>query len=109
MIGYIILALFLTLFAVILIRAAMFKPQKNIPTTAEEISVNEEKIISDMVAMIKCKTVSYSETELEDEEEFEKFRNLLKERFPNIHSVSTQQRIGRNGILYKIEGKSYGK
>ncbi len=106
MIGYIILAAFLVLLAVIIIRTLMFNPKKEAPVNAEKIELCEDKIIADMVDMIKCKTVSYRDNSLEDEKEFEKFRNLLKERFPNIHSACEFKRIGRNGLLYKLKGKS---
>jgi len=105
LLGYILLALLLIFLAVILVRAALFNPKKEQKTEAEKIELNEQKIISDMADMIKCKTVSYRDNNLEDEAEFEKFRELLKERFPLVHSNSELKKIGRNGLLYKIKGK----
>lgn len=105
MLGYIVLALLLAFLSVILIRAALFNPKKEEKIEAEKIELNEQKIISDMADMIKCKTVSYRDNSLEDEAEFEKFRELLKERFPLVHLNSELKKIGRNGLLYKIKGE----
>ena len=105
MLGYIVLALLLAFLSVILIRAAIFNPKKEEKIEAEKIELNEQKIISDMADMIKCKTVSYRDNSLEDEAEFEKFRELLKERFPLVHLNSELKKIGRNGLLYKIKGE----
>ena len=58
---------------------------------------NQQKIISDLCDMIKCRTVSNSDDNLVDWNEFEKFRTLLKERFPTIYSVAEFQKIGKSG------------
>ena len=63
---------------------------------------NQQKIISDLCDMIKCRTVSNSDDNLVDWNEFEKFRTLLKERFPTIYSVAEFQKIGKSGIVHKI-------
>ena len=102
-----VLALIVIFLAVILIRAALFRPRINKHEGPfEEISLENEKIVSDMAEMIRCKTVSHRDHSLEDKGEFEKFQNLLIERFPLIHEKSELRHIGRNGLLYHIKGKS---
>ena len=66
MVGIIVIFL-----AVILVRAAMFRPLPEPEIKAEEVVLNEEKIVADMADMIRCKTVSYREEEKIDREEFE--------------------------------------
>ncbi len=103
---YAALAAFVILLTVVLVRALLFNPKPQKQIEAEKIELDEEKIVSDMAEMIRCKTVSYKDFSLEDEQEFEKFRNLLKEKFPLVHSACVLEHIGRNGLLYKLSGES---
>lgn len=93
---------------VLLVRAAKFNPKKNIKPSGKQVELDEEKIVKDMQEMIRCKTISYNDSTLIDEAEFEKFRNLLPELFPNVHNTCTCQFIGVNGILYHWKGKHEG-
>lgn len=99
-------AVIAVLLAVILVRAALFKPEEVLPADPEAIILNEDKIIADMVDMIRCKTVSNREEALVDRGEFAKFEALLKERFPNIHEKCTLEKVGKTGLLYHLPGKS---
>lgn len=106
MAGYLILAVLVIFIAVILIRAALFKPYPEPEILEGEISVDEEKIVNDMSDMIKCKTVSYQDKSKIDWQEFDKFQALLKERFPKVHETCTLEKIGDTGLLYYLKGKS---
>lgn len=105
MIGIFILAFLL----IVLIRALRFKPEGREILGEDRIEVNSTKIIDDMSAMIRCKTVSYREESLIDRQEFEKFNTLLKERFPLIHERCTLSKIGKTGLIYHLKGKSATK
>ncbi|MBQ5840722.1 MAG: M20/M25/M40 family metallo-hydrolase, partial [Clostridia bacterium] len=91
---------------VLVLRAWRFRPCALPPVEEVEVSLNRDKILTDMADMIRCKTVSYRDHTLEAEEEFEKFRALLVERFPRIHQACERRLLGRNGILYYLPGKS---
>jgi carboxypeptidase PM20D1 len=106
MVVYIILALVILWLIVILARAAMFQPYPEPECVEEAVTLQEEKIIKDMSDMIKCKTISYSDLSLMDMKEFEKFRELLTERFPLVHQACTLEKIGMTGLLYHLKGKS---
>lgn len=105
----VVLAILLVLIAVIVIRAILFKPQSVEQTESVPVELNREKIIADMVDMIRCKTVSNRNEELVDREEFAKFEELLRERFPNIHKNCQFEKIGKTGLLYYLPGKSQEK
>ncbi len=105
----VLLALFLSFIAVVLIRTAMFKPETVAPAKGDVIALPKEKIVADMVDMIRCKTVSNRDESLVDRAEFDKFQELLKERFPNIHSKCSLEKIGKTGLLYHLPGKSNEK
>lgn len=102
-------ALFVIFIAVVLIRAAGFKPESTEPPLEDKIELDHDKIVGDMAAMIRLKTVSNRDDSLVDWKEFEKFGELLKERFPNIHKSCQLQKIGKTGLLYYLAGKSSGK
>ncbi len=105
----VILGVLVVLIGVILIRAILFKPQPVEKSQASAIALNEDKIVADMVDMIRCKTVSNRNEELVDRREFAKFEALLQERFPNIHKSCTFEKVGKTGLLYFLPGKSSEK
>lgn len=104
----IILFLFLC-FLIILLRTLAFRPCKVEPVEPEAITLNEEKIITDMSDMIRCKTVSYRDEALIDRDEFAKFEALMQERFPQVIRACTFQKIGKTGLLYHLKGRSADK
>ena len=102
----IIPAILVVLVAIILIRTLCFTPHALEPVERKPLALNEKKIVDDMSAMIRCKTVSNRDASLVDWDEFTKFQNLLVERFPRIHEAATLTRIGKTGLLYHLKGKS---
>ncbi|MEG1650896.1 MAG: M20 family peptidase [Oscillospiraceae bacterium] len=106
MIGWIIAAAAVLFLAVLLVRAAMFKPTDGQRAVQNKVDVDGAHAIESLSEMIKCKTVSSRDKTMVDEGEFEKFRRLLKTRYPNIHKACTLSRIGDTGLLYHWKGKS---
>ena len=99
----------LVFLVLILVRAYQFKPHEEAKTVPEEITLDREKIIGDMQAMIRCKTVSYREEALVDWQEFTKFEQVLKDCFPLVHKNCKFEKIGKTGLLYHLEGKNHEK
>ena len=78
--------------AVILIRAALFKPEKKEQQIVPPVYVNGEKATHDLCEMIKCKTISHRDVSLDDQAEFDKFEKLLPELFPQfLQSVNLRR------------------
>ena len=75
----IILYLLLLLIAVILVRTLLFTPKKQPRTEADEISFDREASINALAELVKCRTVSYEDSSLEDDAEFEKLIGKLPE------------------------------
>jgi carboxypeptidase PM20D1 len=94
---------------VILLRAALFRPTDVASETQQQYQLDCDKIIKNMSDMIRCKTISNRDESLVDRKEFDKFQQLLEERFPNIHKLCTRDFVGKCGILYRWEGKSEEK
>ncbi|MBQ8753037.1 MAG: peptidase M20, partial [Clostridia bacterium] len=94
---------------IVLVRALLFRPAPEAPATPEPVTVDRDKVVKDMVAMIRCKTVSYRDSTLVDWAEFEKFQALLVERFPLVHQHCTLEKSplgpGKTGLLYHLPGR----
>ena len=61
MIGWIILAAIVVFLAVILIRAAMFKPKDNVKTEYEPVEFDRDAAVNALVELVRCRTVSYDD------------------------------------------------
>ena len=99
--------LFLSL--ILVIRAMRFKPFKEKKVESFIVDVNEDKIIQRFTEMLKCKTVSYKDFSLEDENEFARFKQLLINNYPNVNAHCNLHNIGRTGVLYHWKGRSSHK
>lgn len=106
MAGFMILFIILVFIAVLLIRAALYRPFPEPEMMQGEIRVDEAKIVQDLSDLIKCKTISYQDKSLIDWKEYEKLHELLRERFPRVHEACTLEKIGNTGLLYHLKGKS---
>ncbi len=105
-IGWIIAAAVIGCVIIILFRAACFKPPVQVTAASEPITLNRDRIVTDMADMIRCKTISSLDGYGMEQEEFDKFKQLLIERFPQVHQYSTRELIGKTGILYHIKGET---
>lgn len=106
---WILLAVLVLLAAVVIVRTLKFVPQEETPAVSGEIPLDHEKIVQDMVDMIRCRTVSDYDVSKMDLNEFYKFQALLQERFPLVHRAASLTKIGRTGLLYKLPGRSSEK
>ena len=102
---YILIAL-LILIAVILVRAALFRPADEERAVPDPIEFDRQKAIDHLRSLVMCRTVSYEDISLEDEAEFEKLRALLPEFYPNVFRVCEFERVGRTGLLFRWKGRS---
>ncbi|MBR4080090.1 MAG: M20/M25/M40 family metallo-hydrolase, partial [Christensenellaceae bacterium] len=106
---YVILALIVIFLAVIIIRAAMFKPKTQPSCDPDPIDFDHDKAVYNLQALVKCKTVSYRDHSLEDEAEFNKLLALLPELFPNVHKICTVTNLPDRALLYRWAGKQQGE
>ena len=81
---WLILAILALIAAFVLVRTILFKPDKI--TVEEKIPVEFDKdaAVASLQELVRCKTVSYRDASLEDNEEFEKFIALLPALYPNV-------------------------
>lgn len=109
MLGWIILALVVVFLAVILVRAAMFKPKESEKKEFEDVSFDREAAINSLAELVRCRTVSYNEKELEDDAEFEKLIGKLPTLYPNVVKTCPMQRLEDRALLFHWKGRGDGK
>lgn len=102
---YLILALIFIFLAVILIRTLCFKPAAQPKLLNDEIVFEKEQSISALQQLIRCKTVSYYDSSLEDDAEFEKLIKLLPKLYPNVFKVCEFKTLPDRALLFKWSGK----
>lgn len=97
------------LVAVILVRTIRFKPNKNEESFSDEISFDKEKVVKNLQTLITYKTVSNTDSSLEDEKEFQGFIDVLPKLYPNVIKSCELKRFDGRALLFKWEGKNHDK
>lgn len=105
---YAVLAVIVLLFGVIIIRTLMFKPKAASDVSNLEVKVDSDRAVENLRQLIRCRTVSYRDAELEDNAEFEKLIKLLPELYPNVFSVCEYKELPDRGLLFKWSGSEKG-
>ncbi|MFP4491788.1 MAG: M20/M25/M40 family metallo-hydrolase [Spirochaetaceae bacterium] len=102
-------AVFALSIALLIIRALLFTPLPQEPAEEMPLEIDNERAAESLAKMVRCKTVSSKNSKLTDPTQFEAFRKLLAERYPELHRTCSLERIGENGLLYRWEGRSDGE
>ena len=104
---YVILILILAFIAFLLIRTFNFKPKQNALIIEEEIHFDKDKSVKTLQELVRFKTVSYKEPELEDEKEFKKLIKSLPKLYPNVFKTCTLKFSQERGLLFLWQGKKH--
>ena len=105
---YAILGLLIVFLAVIVIRAAMFKPKPQPAVSGEAVSFNQEAAVRNLRELVRCRTVSYNDPALEDDGEFQKLIALLPTLYPRVFDVCSVRQLPDRALLFRWPGKSDG-
>ncbi len=108
MIGYLILALVLLFAAVVAVRTIRFTPKPQPEISDEELSFDRDAAVDALAQLVRCKTVSYNDSSLEDDGEFEKLISLLPTLYPNVFRVCSMDRLPDRALLLRWPGKQPG-
>ena len=106
---YIILALIVIFLAVIIIRAAAFRPKAQPLCVQDDVEIDRDQAIRNLQELVKCRTISYRDSSLEDDAEFEKLLGLLPVLFPNVHETCSLTTFPDRAILYRWAGRTQGE
>ena len=105
-IGLGISGILVLLVAIIIIRTLLFSPKREELPKVDSEPFDKESAIEALRALIRCKTVSYYDSALEDDAEFEKLINLIPTLYPQVHRVCEFQRLPDRALLFKWRGES---
>ena len=70
------------------------------------MKLKKSQILENFRAMIRLRTVSFDDEARTDREEFRRFRELIKNRYPAVFSRGEGWVVGEYGVLIRIPGKS---
>ncbi len=105
---YLILFALVIFLGVILIRTLSFKPKATPKISNDEITFDKEKAVENLRELIRFKTVSYADSSLEDDSEFEKLISALPKLYPNVFNTCSLTKLPDRALLFKWKGKSEG-
>ncbi|MBE6729356.1 MAG: M20/M25/M40 family metallo-hydrolase [Ruminococcaceae bacterium] len=106
---YIVLAVLIAFFVIIVIRALVFNPKNTAEASDEEIIFDKDKAVYNLQSLVRFKTVSYYEKEKEDEREFRGLINALPELYPNVFKVCSIKELPDRALLIHWRGKEKGE
>ena len=69
---------------------------------------DRDAAVAALGALVRCRTVSYTDHSLEDEGEFEKLLALLPQLYPNVYAACSLQTFPDRGVLFIWKGRSEG-
>ena len=101
---YIVLAFVLF----IIVRTLRFKPTELQENNIEEISFDSETAINNLQKLVRCKTVSYFDHNLEDDKEFNKLVDMLPSLYPNVFKNLELTKFDGRALLFHWKGKNPG-
>ena len=108
MIGLAIAALIVVFLAVVTVRALRFIPKPQPRLSQEEVSFDRDAAVDALAQLVRCKTVSYNDHSLEDEEEFQKLISLLPRLYPNVMETCEFRQLPDRALLLRWPGKNPG-
>ena len=98
----------IVLFVVVVVARAVSVRKKGVTLSGRKEWFTQEQQLeyaNRLARMIRCRTVSNKGTFEEHEEAFRELNRTVEELFPTLHARSQKITTGKDGWLYKIEGK----
>ena len=102
----IVLLLIILIILTVLIRTFLFRPEKTVEREIKEITFDKDRAVKNLCELVRCKTVSFYDSSLEDDAEFEKLIDLLPTLYPNVSKGCEFKRLPDRALLFKWNGKS---
>ncbi|MBQ5649089.1 MAG: M20/M25/M40 family metallo-hydrolase, partial [Clostridia bacterium] len=99
-------ALVIIFIAVIIIRALNFKPKAQPQLIEREECFDGDGAVEALRELVKYKTVSYRDPQLEDDAQFEGFISALPRVYPCVFEECEFIRLNDRGLLFKWKGKT---
>ena len=107
MIGWIILGVVVLFLAVLVIRALCFKPKAQRPIDETPVAFDRDAAVTALQKMVQCKTISYNDSALENDAEFQKLIDLLPGLYLKVFEKCSFQQLPGRALLFCWEGKRH--
>ncbi|MBQ9964773.1 MAG: M20/M25/M40 family metallo-hydrolase [Clostridia bacterium] len=104
----ILVGVLLLFVAVLLIRTLRFTPKPPVEQLSGEENFDKDVAVSNLQQLIRCKTVSYADPQLEDDAESEKLINLLPSLYPHVFNTCSFQKLPDRALLFCWKGQTPG-
>lgn len=105
----IFIAIIVLLLLTILIRTLLFTPDKTAAAEREQIDFDRDGAVESLRELVKCRTVSYYDSQKEDDAEFKKLISLLPTLYPNVLSTCEFKELPDRALLFKWTGENHDK
>ena len=105
MIGIAIAVIVLAFLAVVLVRTLKFTPKAQPECSQEPVELNQDAVIHALSELVRCKTVSYHDSSLEDDAEFRKLIDKLPGLYPHVFEACTLRELPGRALLFRWPGK----
>lgn len=103
---WIVLGLLALFLAVVLIRAACFRPRKQPTVSPTQEVFDRQAPIDALQKLIQCKTISNVDIAMEDEREFQKLIGMLPTLYPKVFEACTLRQLPDRALLFRWPGKA---
>ena len=97
------------LVAEVLVRTMRFKPGPTPQIPEGEETFDRDKAVENLRTLIRFKTVSNTDPQLEDDAEFQKLIDKLPELYPHVFEACKFERMPDRGLLFTWEGKQHSE
>ncbi|MDR5658844.1 M20 family peptidase [Serpentinicella sp. ANB-PHB4] len=105
----IIFSIVMILTIIITVNTLRFKSKKHTTSTKFKIDVDATRAAENLSKTIQCKTVSNSDANLTDWDEFKKLQDVIETSYPLVHKHLEKETINTYSLLYKWKGKGTSK
>ena len=109
MIGWIVLGIVAAFLAVLVVRALCFKPKAQRKLDESPVDFDRDSAVTALQKLVQCKTISYNDSALEDDAEFQKLIDLLPGLYPEVFEKCSFQQLPGRALLFCWKGKSSDK
>lgn len=104
---WIFLGIFAFFLAVILIRTVCFKPKAEVPLSGEKIDFDRNRAVEALQKLVRFKTISYFDSSLEDDTEFQSLIDCLPSLYPSVFEKCTSIPLSDRALLFLWPGKAH--
>lgn len=94
--------------AVLVIRTLHFTPKEQPELLSGQENFDREVAVSNLQQLVRCKTVSYKDSSLEDDREFQKLIGLLPGLYPRMFEVCSFEQLSDRALLFCWKGAEEG-